>query len=111
MENTEGKSVEQIVKEALAQAGIGQAQPVKASAGYGDAQAQAQTQTMASELITVTLPFSCKMGGKWLNWTETYQIPDGDAAFNALLDRIAAKGKPLSLRGDATASGGGYGKK
>jgi hypothetical protein len=84
-----------------------QAQPTKAT-GYGDAQALPQAAT--SDLVTVTLPFSCQRSGKWLNWTEEYSIPDGADAFNALLDRIEAKGKPLSLRG-ATAAGGGYGKK
>jgi hypothetical protein len=90
---------------------IAQAQPAQPakSTGYGDT--QAQPQAMTSDLITVVLPFSCKRGGKWLNWTESYLIQDGAEAFNALCDRVEAKGKPLSLRGDATASGGGYGKK
>jgi hypothetical protein len=108
MTDLEKTEMQAIIAGLIAQAQPQTAQPTK-STGYGDAQAQPQAAT--SELVTVTLPFSCKMQGKWLNWTETYQIQDGDAAFNALLDRIAVKGKPLSLRGDATASGGGYGKK
>lgn len=89
---------------------IAQAQPAQPakSTGYGDAQAQPQAAT--SDLVNVTLPFSCQRAGKWLNWTEEYLIADGADAFNALLDRIEAKGKPLSLRGAAT-TGGGYGKK
>ena len=88
---------------------LSKTQPAQPSTGYGDA--QAQPQATSSELVTVTLPFSCKIDGKWLNWTETYQIADGDVAFNALLDRIRAKGKPLNLKGDAAAQGGGYGKR
>lgn len=89
-------------------AGISAQPTAKATTGYGDAQASQPAAT--SELVTVTLPFSCQRAGKWLNWTEEYLIADGADAFNALLDRIEAKGKPLSLRG-ATAAGGGYGKK
>src|SRR5512136_1844337 len=85
-------------------------QPAQPSTtGYGDA--QTPQQAASSELVTVALPFSCRIDGKWLNWTETYQIADGADAFNALIDRIKAKGKPLNLKGDSSAQGGGYGKR
>jgi hypothetical protein len=109
METTETKTVEQIIKEALAQAGLQQAQPVKTTvtgAGYGDA----QTQTGGSDLIMVLLPYSCQFDGKWLNWFEGTMIPDGSAAFNALVEKVKAQGKPLNLKA-STSQGGGYGRK
>ncbi len=79
---------------------------IQPSTGYGDAQAQPQ----AAGTIAVTLPFSRIIDGKWLNWTETYQIADGADAFNALLDRNKAMGKPLNLKGGNNSQGGAMGK-
>ena len=85
-------------------------QPV--SGGYGDAAKTTEHDAPGSETVKVVLPFACLVSGKWLNWTEEYLIQDGDAAFNALIDKILAKKKPLQLKKSENYSGGsGYGKR